>query len=328
MEGFGINFGNDNEGIIQQQRDLDIPMAIQTFNKNTVEAVKCVLGMVYKDRPYARFAALETIARVPYFSYTSVLHLYETFGWFRQKEYMQIHFAESWNEMHHLLIMEELGGNKELIDRLVAQYIAFFYYWIVVALYMLSPAVAYDLNKHVELHAQATYEEFIHEHADELRAQPAPRVARDYYQGGDMYMFDAFQYHEAFRNKQLAERQPEASAAVTARAAPGAAWSTAQERSVHDVHVAEAAPPSLSDEHIRHASEPLENSKQRQKSFSEERTDGSSATGDRYLPRRPVVDTLYDVFMNICADEAEHADTMRILQREACLRRRGGGKNG
>ena len=24
----------------------------------------------------------------------------------------QVHFAESWNELHHLLIMEALGGNE------------------------------------------------------------------------------------------------------------------------------------------------------------------------------------------------------------------------
>ena len=24
----------------------------------------------------------------------------------------QVHFAESWNELHHLLIMESLGGNE------------------------------------------------------------------------------------------------------------------------------------------------------------------------------------------------------------------------
>jgi ubiquinol oxidase len=89
---------------------------------------------------------------VPYFSYTSVLHLYETLGWFRQKEYIQIHFAESWNELHHLLIMETLGGNERFLDRFVAQHIAFFYYWLVVLLYMAAPAVAYDLNRYRHRH--------------------------------------------------------------------------------------------------------------------------------------------------------------------------------
>jgi ubiquinol oxidase len=111
------------------------------------------LFLVYGERHYARFYALETIARVPYFAYTSVLHLYETLGWWRRADYMKIHFAESWNELHHLLIMEELGGNARFTDRFVAQHIAFFYYWLVTVLYMLAPPVAYNLNEHVERHA-------------------------------------------------------------------------------------------------------------------------------------------------------------------------------
>ena len=42
-----------------------------------------VINKVYRDRPYPRFYVLETVARVPYFSYLSVLHLYETLGWWR-----------------------------------------------------------------------------------------------------------------------------------------------------------------------------------------------------------------------------------------------------
>jgi hypothetical protein len=39
-------------------------------------------------------------------AFMSVLHMYESFGWWRRADYMKVHFAESWNEMHHLLIME------------------------------------------------------------------------------------------------------------------------------------------------------------------------------------------------------------------------------
>jgi ubiquinol oxidase len=126
-----------------------------------------------------------------------VLHLYETFGWFRQKEYIKLHFAETWNELHHLLIMESLGGSDRFADRFVAQHIAFFYYWLVIAVYMTSPAIAYDLNKHVENHAFNTYDEFLREHEEELKLQPAPQVAIDYYQDGDLALFDAFQ-NDAF----------------------------------------------------------------------------------------------------------------------------------
>ena len=124
---------------------------------------------------------------------TSVLHLYETFGWFRQKEYIKLHFAETWNELHHLLIMEALGGTERFEDRFIAQHIAFFYYWLVVAIYMINPAIAYDLNKYVERHAFETYDEFLRTNGDELKLLPAPKVAVDYYQNGDLSLFDAFQ---------------------------------------------------------------------------------------------------------------------------------------
>lgn len=174
----------------------ELPQHIQQFNKAVVSSVKDFIIFFYGDRYYARFHALETIARVPYFSYVSVLHLYETFG-SRRCEVIKLHFAESWNEMHHLLIMEELGGDKIFIDRVVARHIAFFYYWLVVAMYMTAPAVAYDLNKNVEEHAFNTYSEYLITHEQELKALPPPQAAIDYYEKGDLYLFDAFQNYNS-----------------------------------------------------------------------------------------------------------------------------------
>ena len=146
-----------------------------------------------EDRAYARFYALETIARVPYFSYLSVLHLYETLGRWRRAKYLKLHFAESWNELHHLLIMEELGGNDKFLDRFLAQHIAFGYYAIVILMYLINPVEAYNLNQDVEEHAYVTYDEYLKENEEKLKALPAPQAAINYYVDGDMYMFDEFQ---------------------------------------------------------------------------------------------------------------------------------------
>mmetsp|Transcript_15680 Transcript_15680/g.32977 ORF Transcript_15680/g.32977 Transcript_15680/m.32977 type:complete len:318 (+) Transcript_15680:143-1096(+) len=145
------------------------------------------------QRAFARFYALETIARVPYFSYLSVLHLYETLGKWRRAKYLKLHFAESWNELHHLLIMEELGGNDKFFDRFIAQHIAVGYYFVVIFLYLLNPVEAYNLNQEVEEHAYATYDQFLKENEEELKEMKPPRVAIEYYLEGDMYMFDEFQ---------------------------------------------------------------------------------------------------------------------------------------
>ena len=192
-----------------------------------------VVDVIYGNRSYARFYVLETIARVPYFSFLSVLHLYETLGFWRKADLLKVHFSETWNELHHLLIMESLGGNRRWIDRFIAQHIAVVYYWVVVLLYMLSPKYAYYLMELIENHAYHTYDNHLRTYAADLKTQPAPQVAIDYYRDGDLYMFEEFQ-----------------------------------------------------------------------------------TTPDRDF-RRPTVDNLYDVFINIRDDECEHVKTMETLQQPA-----------
>lgn len=161
-----------------------------SFNKAIVGILKGILSSYFGERHFARFYALETIARVPYFSYMSMLHLYETLGWWRKGEYLKIHFAESWNEYHHLLIMEELGGSDRFSDKVVAQHIAVFYYFAVCFLYAVSPENAYNLNQHVEEHAFSTYAEFVKAQEEMLKGLPAPAVAKEYYEKDKLYIFN------------------------------------------------------------------------------------------------------------------------------------------
>ena len=41
------------------------------------------LDIFFANRPIQRFWFLETVARMPYFSYITMLHLYESLGWWR-----------------------------------------------------------------------------------------------------------------------------------------------------------------------------------------------------------------------------------------------------
>ncbi|GAU29897.1 hypothetical protein TSUD_379870 [Trifolium subterraneum] len=165
----------------------------QSINIFLTDSVIKILDALYRDRNYARFFVLETIARVPYFAFMSILHMYESFGWWRRADYLKVHFAESWNEMHHLLIMEELGGNAWWFDRFLAQHIAIFYYFMTALMYAISPRMAYHFSECVESHAFETYDKFIKEEGEELKKMPAPEVAVNYYTGGDLYLFDEFQ---------------------------------------------------------------------------------------------------------------------------------------
>ena len=127
-------------------------------NKLIVDSAVFVIDKLYEGRDYPRFYALETIARVPYFSFLSVLHLYESFGWWRRADYLKVHFAETMNEYHHLLIMEAMGGADSFKDRFFAQHVAVVYFWVAVLIYMVSPRMAYNLSEQVEEHAYATYD--------------------------------------------------------------------------------------------------------------------------------------------------------------------------
>ncbi|CAM0902349.1 unnamed protein product [Alopecurus aequalis] len=208
----------------------------QQFNIFLTDSIIVILDALYRDRDYARFFVLETIARVPYFAFISVLHLYETFGWWRRADCIKVHFAESMNEFHHLLIMEELGGNSLWVDRFLARFSAFFYYFMTVAMYMLSPRMAYHFSECVERHAYSTYDNFLKLNAEELKKLPAPEAAVNYYMNEDLYLFDEFQ----------TSRVP--------------------------------------------------------------------------CSRRPKIDNLYDVFVNIRDDEAEHCKTMKACQTHGNLR--------
>jgi ubiquinol oxidase len=161
--------------------------------RSIVYLLVLITDVLYRNRPYQRFYVLETVARVPYFAYLSVLHLYETLGWWRKADLLKVHFAETWNELHHLLIMESLGGDRAWGDRFLAQHLAVAYYWLVIPLYMLLPQSAYYLMELIEQHAYNTYDHYLNEHAELLKTQSAPAIAINYYRDGDLYMFEELQ---------------------------------------------------------------------------------------------------------------------------------------
>ena len=168
------------------------------FNKVVIDTVYDIICLLYpvtgSERDFARFYVLETVARVPYFAYLSVMHLRETFGDRDpgDSERMRTHYAEADNELHHLLIMESLGGNSSAVDRTLAQSMAFFYFWYVTVVYSFSEPAAYHLSELIEDHAFNTYDQFLKDHGPQLKDMPVPDIARKYYERDDPYLRDQF----------------------------------------------------------------------------------------------------------------------------------------
>lgn len=100
---------------------------------------------------------------------------------------------QEWNEYHHLLVMESLGGDSAWIDRFLGQHSAVVYYFALVILWLISPASAYNFSELIEAHAVDTYGEFVDANEELLKTLPPPAVAISYWEGADLYMFDEFQ---------------------------------------------------------------------------------------------------------------------------------------
>jgi ubiquinol oxidase len=105
---------------------------------------------------------------------------------------MRTHYAQADNELHHLLIMEELGGNEQWLDRTVAQTMAFGYYWYVILMYLWKEPAAYHLSELIEDHAYNTYNNLLNDQAEKLKSMPVPDVAHKYYELDNPFLFDLF----------------------------------------------------------------------------------------------------------------------------------------
>ena len=69
-----------------------------------------VLDSLFQGSPIQRFWFLETVARIPYFSYITMIHTYETLGWWRRStDAKKVHFAEELNEFNHLQVCRDMA---------------------------------------------------------------------------------------------------------------------------------------------------------------------------------------------------------------------------
>jgi ubiquinol oxidase len=146
---------------------------------------------------YARFHALEKIARVPYFAYCVVEHFRDTVGAAANggaaaaaDSKQKVFFEESYNELIHLTIMAELGGARNNIkDTIISSVLSVTYFIISLLLYLINPQYALNLNSVVEEHAVETYDAFLDKYGESvLKYLPPTKTAKLYY--GDLHGHD------------------------------------------------------------------------------------------------------------------------------------------
>ena len=185
-----------NSTAIWEREESRGPIIAPLIIKAPYYVLTFLLDGIFEGRnPFQRFFLLETVARMPYFSYITMLHLYETLGfWRRSADIKRIHFAEEWNEFHHLLIQESLGGDQPFYVRFMAQHSALAYYCVLCGLWMASPSLSYKFSEMLETHAVDTYGQFVDENENKLKELPPTLIAVEYYTVGlSDPMFGEFQ---------------------------------------------------------------------------------------------------------------------------------------
>lgn len=195
-----------NSTAIWERELKDGPIEAPLLIKIPYLALCFLLDTVFEGRyTPSRFFLLETVARMPYFSYIAMLHLYETLGfWRRSADMKRIHFAEELNEFRHLLIMESLGGDQRWWVRFMAQHSALAYYIGLCMLFWISPSLSYKFSELLETHAVNTYSQFLDENEELLKELPPSLAAVDYYALGasDPY-YAEFQTTAISQNKEI-----------------------------------------------------------------------------------------------------------------------------
>lgn len=168
------------------ERETQVPIEAPLVIKIPYILLCYLLDVVFEGRYVpARFFLLETVARMPYFSYITMLHFYETLGfWRRSADVKRVHFAQEWNEYHHLLIMESLGGDQKWWVRFLSQHSALVYFWVLCVLWTVSPTLGYKFSELLETHAVNTYGQFLDENEELLKELPPSVAAVEYYSLG------------------------------------------------------------------------------------------------------------------------------------------------
>ena len=173
-----LQLDNDNIWLREHQRET---VPAPRIMLSVYYSICFLLDIIYDKKPIDRFWFLETIARMPYFSYVTVLYMYESLGWWEiDGNLKRIHLTEELNEAQHLRIMESLGGDALWWNRFLARHTAMVYYLVLMVLFMVSPRTAYMSSELLERHAVDTYQEFYEANKDILTKMPLTQSAIDY----------------------------------------------------------------------------------------------------------------------------------------------------
>lgn len=169
---------------------------------------------VYGKKPsYAKFKAVEVIARIPYQSWESVSYTLLTAFYGDEKYAIRLckmaafgRFAQDNETMHVVVISDIVCKMKNegfFRHTLIPLLFSFFYFWVIYLVYLFSNRAALELNYLFESHAYAQYSEFLKREGEELKKRPVDSEFLRFY---GRTVRNEYELFESIRNDELIHR--------------------------------------------------------------------------------------------------------------------------
>lgn len=178
-------------------------------------------SIVYGRKPsYERFKAIEVIARIPYQSWEVAAYSILTTFYTNEKRAIELTKLNAFsreaqdNETMHVVVISQIVKRLRCQSFFRHTFIpfifAFFYFWAVYILFLVSRRSALDLNYLFESHAYAQYQEFLGGEGERLKQNPVHSEFLAFYGRNVRNEYELF---ELIRNDELVHRNRSARSA-------------------------------------------------------------------------------------------------------------------
>ncbi|MEK9148256.1 MAG: alternative oxidase, partial [Patescibacteria group bacterium] len=169
---------------------------------------------VYGHRPsYGKFTAVEVIARIPYQSWEVAAYTILTGFYGDEARAIKLAKTSSFsrqaqdNETMHVVVITQITRRRKCTGffrhTLIPLLFAFFYFWTIFVLYIVSRRSALELNYLFESHAYEQYSEFLLLYGHELKTEPADYDFLSFY---GRHVMSEYEFFESVRNDELIHR--------------------------------------------------------------------------------------------------------------------------
>lgn len=177
--------------------------------------------LVYGKKPsYAKFKAIEVIARIPYQSWEIAAYTILTALYTNESRAIALTKLNTFsreaqdNETMHVVVLSQivkrLRCQSFFRHTLIPFMFAFFYFWTVYILFLFSRRAALDLNYLFESHAYDQYQKFLENEGERLKQTP---LTSDFLAFYGRNVRSEYEFFELVRNDELVHRNRSARSA-------------------------------------------------------------------------------------------------------------------